>query len=102
MDDVSETKSSALNMVAIVVDGLRKTPDSNEPEDEEMSTEENYAERILVPMNDPLSVLWEKIECEYDLVLCAGNVSWCTGLTPLSSGLSTSRFATARGESMER
>lgn len=72
---LSKTKSGTLSMIAIVVNGLRKASDSNEPDPEKSNTERVHAERILVPQDDPLSVLWEKIECEYGFFLCASNVS---------------------------
>lgn len=75
MDDIPKTESGALSMIAIVVNGLRKASDSSEPNEEKSNTERSHAERILVPRNDPLSVLWGKIESEYDLFLCASNVS---------------------------
>lgn len=88
-------ETSALDVVPIVIDGLRKPSDPNEPKDEETNNEKTHAERILLSKNEPLSALWEKVQGEYDPTCSARRDSCFAGLMNVSSWLSTSTFTAA-------
>ena len=60
MPEDAQTSFGDVGLVNVVVDGLEKSPDSEDQD--ESRDEETYTEQISLPKNASLSALWSKLK----------------------------------------